>query len=420
VTTNPGEIQRLKSAILLASFASSSLLGHAASLSAQEAGNDLTRVELEEMVAQRDAVIRDLLRRVEELERRTATLGTTPAPLPNGTGYVPVPAAPAGAEVAQPVALPPPDGAATARADANTTVAQAGESAPGTVEVDDDDIERALERTLVETGVVLLPFGQVEVEPSITYERSVQDFPVFVTENGDQLLANQELRRNEVTGRLALRVGLPIDSQLELDAPYQWVDQSAVTTVLGSPFSDDDSTGHAFGDIGVGLAATVLRERGYWPDLVARVRWDTPTGKMEDNGVGLGGGFNEITGQLVASKRQDPLVFVGSFSYETTFEKDGIDPGDELGFQLGTVLAASPDTALRFILDQRFGDEFEVDGETLSGSDTVQSTLFLGASSLLGRRVLLDVSAGVGLTDDAPDYSVAVALPIRFDLPLLY
>lgn len=419
MTTNSGGIQRLKSAILLASFASGSLLGHPASLSAQEVGSDLTRVELEEMVAQRDAVIRDLLRRVEELERRTVGLAT-PAPLPNGTGYVPVPAAPAGEDVAQPVALPPPDGAAAARADASTTVAQAEGSAPGTVEVDDDAIERALERTLVETGVVLLPFGQVEVEPSITYERSVQDFPVFVTEDGDQLLANQELRRNEVSGRLALRVGLPIDSQLELDAPYQWVDQSAVTTVLGSPFSDDDSTGHAFGDVGVGLAATLLRERGYWPDLVARVRWDSPTGKMSDNGVGLDGGFNEVSGQLVASKRQDPLVFVGSVSYETTFEKDGIDPGDELGFQLGTLLAASPDTSLRFILDQRFGDEFEVDGETLSGSDTVQSTLFLGASSLLGRRVLLDVSAGVGLTDDAPDYSVAVALPIRFDLPLLY
>jgi Putative MetA-pathway of phenol degradation len=370
------------------------------------------------MVAQRDAIIRDLLRRVQDLERRTAALAAHPSQQ-NGAGFQPLPIAPEGDGVAQAVALPPPDDAARARSEGERRVAQADEPAPGTVDVEEDAIERALERTLVETGFVLLPFGQVEVEPSITYERSVLDFPVFVTEDGDQLLANQELRRNELTGRLALRVGLPVDSQLELDVPYQWVDQDAVTTVLGAPFSDDSDTGHAFGDIGVGLAATLLRERGYWPDLVARVRWDTPTGKMEDNGVGLGGGFNELSGQLVASKRQDPLVFIGSVAYETTFEKDGIDPGDELGFQLGTVLAASPDTSLRFILDQRFGDEFEVDGETLSGSDTVQSTLFLGASSLLGRGVLLDVSAGVGLTDDAPDYSVAVALPIRFDLPLI-
>jgi hypothetical protein len=418
VTSKTGGIQRLKPVVIMVFLTSGALLGDAASSLAQEAGNGPSRQDLEGMVAQRDAIIRDLMRRVGELERRTAVLAATP-PSHNGTAVAPLPVPPAAEEAAQPVALPPAESAAAARSGAGRTVAQVEESAPGAVDVDDDAIERALERTLVETGVVLLPFGQFEVEPSVSYERSVFDFPVFVTEDGDQLLANRELRRNEVTGRLALRVGLPIDSQFELDVPYQWVDQDAVTTVLGAPFSDDDSTGHAFGDIGVGLAATVLRERGYWPDLVARVRWDTPTGKMEDNGVGLGGGFNELSGQLVASKRQDPLVFLGSVSYETTFEKDGVDPGDELGFQLGTVLAASPDTSLRFILDQRFGDEFEVDGETLSGSDTVQSTLFLGASSLLGRRVLLDVSAGVGLTDDAPDYSVTVALPIRFDLPLI-
>jgi hypothetical protein len=31
--------------------------------------------------------------------------------------------------------------------------------------------------------------------------------------------------------------------------------------------------------------------------------------------------------------------------------------------------------------------------------------------------VLLDVSAGIGLTEEAPDYSLRVALPVRLDLP---
>jgi hypothetical protein len=35
----------------------------------------------------------------------------------------------------------------------------------------------------------------------------------------------------------------------------------------------------------------------------------------------------------------------------------------------------------------------------------------------LARNVLLDGAVGVGLTDDSPDYSVSVALPIRFNLP---
>jgi hypothetical protein len=37
---------------------------------------------------------------------------------------------------------------------------------------------------------------------------------------------------------------------------------------------------------------------------------------------------------------------------------------------------------------------------------------------VLGRNVLLDLSAEVGLTDDAPDYAARAAVPIRFDLPI--
>ena len=44
--------------------------------------------------------------------------------------------------------------------------------------------------------------------------------------------------------------------------------------------------------------------------------------------------------------------------------------------------------------------------------------MIIGASSILGRGILLDVSGGIGLTSDAPDYFVQVALPIRFDLPI--
>jgi len=49
----------------------------------------------------------------------------------------------------------------------------------------------------------------------------------------------------------------------------------------------------------------------------------------------------------------------------------------------------------------------------------VIGTLDLGASTILGRGVLVHVTASVGLTDDAPDYAVRIALPIRFGLPQL-
>jgi hypothetical protein len=104
-------------------------------------------------------------------------------------------------------------------------------------------------------------------------------------------------------------------------------------------------------------------------------------------------------------------------SYEKTFEHDNIEPGDELGFSLGTVLAASPETSLSFFFNQAFADENKIDGDRINGSDQVISTFSVGAATILGRNVLLSVTGDIGLTDDAPDYAIGASLPIRFNMP---
>jgi hypothetical protein len=65
-------------------------------------------------------------------------------------------------------------------------------------------------------------------------------------------------------------------------------------------------------------------------------------------------------------------------------------------------------------------DELEVDGREIEGTDQVSTSLFIGASSIVAPCVLLDVTTGIGLTEDAPDYSINVALPIRFNLPFRF
>jgi Putative MetA-pathway of phenol degradation len=156
---------------------------------------------------------------------------------------------------------------------------------------------------------------------------------------------------------------------------------------------------------------------GWWPDVIAGVTWDADTGKTQDNGVFLGGGFNELSGSLSAVKRQDPLAFVGTVSYAKTFEHDDLEPGDELSFSLGTVLAASPETSLSFFFNQTFADESKIDGDKINGSDQVIGTLSLGAATILGPNTLLSITGEVGLTDEAPDYAIGASVPIRFNLP---
>jgi hypothetical protein len=383
---------------------------------------------LHQALAQRDAVILDLTQRVEKLERLVSSMA---------------PAEPPGAAAGPSGEAPPPDDQAVgqstaalpgARRAAQTTAAaldapvpaakpplgqvasvEPAAAAPGEFEVDEEAADRALERTLVETGALLLPFGKAEVRPSFSYTRDETDsLVVLVTEDGP-FTGQSEARRNEFDFGLDLRIGLPLDAQFELSLPFRIVDQS-LSRFPDRPEQED--TGSGLGDLSLGIAKTLLREGRWWPDLIARVTWNTATGERRDNGVGLNGDFDEIRGSLTALKRQDPLAFVGAVSYETAFEQDDIDPGDELGFSIGTVLAASPETSLRLALSQSFVEEAEIDGGRIRGSDQVMASLTLGAAAVLGRRLLVDVSADVGLTDDAPDYAISIGLPIRFDLPI--
>jgi hypothetical protein len=347
------------------------------------------------------AMVRALTRRVEALEGR-ADAPSVP---------VPRPAAP----VAAPPVAPRPSPTPAQSTSAPTETA----AAPGQFEVDEEAIERALEQALVRTGALLLPAGTAEIEPSLGYVRNEQDLPGLIAEDGQLATTIDQFRRDALVAGLTLRAGLPFDTQLEVAVPYLYEDVSIATEIGSTSGKETGQDAAGLGDVRLSLAKGLLSERGWWPNLIGQVEWDTDTGRTR-NGVELGSGFDELTGSLTASKRQDPLVFVGTLAYTTSLEQHGIDPGDQVGLSLGTVLAASPQTALRFFLSQSFANETEARGREVSGSDQVRSSLILGASSTLLPRMLLDVSAGIGLTEDAPDYSIAVALPIRFDLPFRF
>jgi outer membrane putative beta-barrel porin/alpha-amylase len=367
--------------------------------------------QLRRALEQRDAVIEQLLTRFDELSARFERLEQAVAL--SGGDLDRVTAGHAGNTPQQEATTTQGQGRKGTPAPERQETAQQQAPAPGQVEVDEEAAERALDFTLVQQGVLLLPFGRNQFTPSFTYTRRTGDFPVVV--NGQ--VAEEDVRRNEFAFLASLFVGLPFDSQLELGLPYNLVEQKIVDKVLGTAVNESSNTGHGLGDFSVGLAKTVLREKHWWPDVVLSVNWNTGTGESDDNDVPLDGGFQELTGAISFTKRQDPLVFVGEAFYEAAFEHNDIEPGDTLGFDIGTFLAASPSTSLRMVLNQSFIDEFKVNGESINGSDQVQSILTFGASVILGRDVLLDGAVGIGLTDDSPDYSVSVSLPIRFSTP---
>ena len=352
---------------------------------------ETTVEDLERKLDERDKVILELLERVETLERR---LGVAP-----------------GAPSVGAADAPTEDEAAPATA--------AAEEEPGRIVVDEAEAERALERSLTQAGALLLPEGVLEIQPSVFYARQEDETSTFVGAGGGAVFAGQQERNSDsLTADLEARLGLPFDSQIEIGLPYRWRNVETVTNVGFAPVGAESDTGTGFGDVRVGLAKTILREGEWRPDLVGRVTWDTATGPKTDNGISLGGGFNELRGSLTAIKRQDPIAFVGGLSYEHVFEDDDIQPGATIAGNIGGFIALSPETSLRLVLSAAYQEETEVFGDSIDGSDQTIGTFVIGGSTLLGRGLLLDLSAGIGLTDDADDFSVNLSLPIRFDTPI--
>jgi hypothetical protein len=54
-----------------------------------------------------------------------------------------------------------------------------------------------------------------------------------------------------------------------------------------------------------------------------------------------------------------------------------------------------------------------VDGKAIPGGNGVAAVALFGIDQVLSSRVLIDLSLGVGLTRDAPDYTFMISVPIR-------
>jgi hypothetical protein len=125
-----------------------------------------------------------------------------------------------------------------------------------------------------------------------------------------------------------------------------------------------------------------------------------------------------LRARITAIKRSEPVVFFGTVSYahELARVRDfgRVQTGDAFGLQLGMVLALSPDTTLTFGASQEFRSRTSLDGETIAGTDTVSSSFQIGVGQALSDKLLLDLSLGIGLTRDTPDYVFRLSLPFRF------
>jgi len=370
---------------------------------------------LQDALRERDAIIRNLLERVQELEWRVnGGFTTSPKDMIATTTSSSAPAA-------------------SVRVGATSSVTSVVTNSG--YDAEERQASQALDQALIVRGGLLLPSGTIEIDNSTSYFNSTSDriningfaiLPVLVV--GD--IASQRIRKDLLLPTFSTRLGLPGRLQFEAYVPYGY---EKFRTVDANNLTTTQST-FGLGDVAFGLSRQLVYEHTKWPDLLANVRFKTTTGvdsfNLSSSQTALGTGFYAVQGNLTAAKSNDPVVFFGNLSYTANLNGTHLvsandpnnpdlkipghfEPGDAVGFQIGSILALNPETSMTIGWDQRFTRATTLNGVTIPASYLAEGTLRLGASYLYAPGRTIDLSFGVGVTPDTPNLQFSVGLPLR-------
>ncbi len=287
----------------------------------------------------------------------------------------------------------PPAGERVPGTDARSASTPAGVAPTGKFTVDDDEVNRALERALIQRGDLLLPRGRFELQPGLSFSRADghSGFP----------------RSDSLDASMSLRAGLPWQSQIQITAPYS----------LRRRIGDERADG--MGDVSLSVATQLLREHDRVPSLIGSLSWIARTGRDGfSGGVPLGSGFETYGAGLTALKRFDPLVMTGGVSYATSRAEQvqglKVRPGPVTGLRFGGGLAISPETSFDLGFNLYFVGHSRINGQKVPGSDDVVETLDLGLGLVLSRRTFLHLGGQFRLSGAAPDAVFSISIPVRF------
>jgi len=216
----------------------------------------------------------------------------------------------------------------------------------------------------------------------------------------------------------------------------------------------DQSSDLAIGDTTFNLSYRLLPETVNRPDVVLTGSVIAPTGR-EPYGIdwqvietgedadgntfvrfaipeeqATGNGLWGVGASVSAVKTIDPALVFANLGYTHYFSRsfddlnndpDTVNPGDvELGdswsWGLGLAFALNDKASLSMSYSQQINGQARTryEGEDwvdLIGSDANSATLNLGLTYALGPKATLVTSLGVGLTPDAPDFTLGVRVP---------
>jgi len=399
-----------------------------------------TRLDtLEQTIAEQE---RALERQRGELQRLRESIKTNSGEqTPEVTADRPAPAAVYGAPATNTVDVIDPRSLESARAAGPEPVGQAPEArreAPSSLLSLPGDVQG-----------VLSTQGKFTLEPSFQFSNSqLNRFTFRGIEIIDTVLlgiveaedSDRDLYTLSVTGRY----GLTNRIELEMKVPYIWRDDtlSAIIPQINTMTATERGLeGDGIGDIDLAVHYQINQGKEGWPFFIGNLRYKTISGEgpfeidRDTEGVELelatGSGFRAIEPSVTVLYPSDPAVLFGNIGYLVNLEDDvnktlnpnsasaavrvgNVDPGDALRISFGMAYAVNEKLSFTVGYKHDFigKTDTEVNGVNTRSADLSVGTLLFGYGYQLTNKVGININLEVGATDDAPDTSISLRVPI--------
>ena len=291
---------------------------------------------------------------------------------------------------------------------------------------------------------ILTPRGAFVLEPSLQYSFSSSDrvsvigFSVLNAVLIGQIDVRSVNRSNWIAS-LSGRYGLSDRLEVEARVPFVYRTDDTLTRSINGVATEElfSSDGKGLGDVELAARYQLNVPQGDDPFYIAGLRFKSRTGKDQyevdydplfnlPKELPTGSGFYSLQPSLSAVLPADPVVFFGGVNYVWNIKRDvntnilgtqlgEVDPGDSVGLNFGMGLALNERSSFSLSYEHTWIDKTKVNGQTANESLAVQlATLQAGFSYRLSKRTNLNLSIGAGLTDDTPDTTVTLRVPIRF------
>ncbi|MGY8871990.1 MAG: transporter [Pseudomonadales bacterium] len=287
-------------------------------------------------------------------------------------------------------------------------------------------------------GGVLTKKGKLILEPSIEYSynsnnRVFLDAFTFLPALAVGLIDLREVKRHSTIASVTARYGMTDRLELEFKLPYVYRSDSQRSRPVSIGVGEDEifnASGDGIGDLEFAARYQLNNGNDGWPIFIGNLMVTVPTGTSPfdvdfvqstpgavfPTELPTGSGYVSIQPSITALYPTDPGVFFGNLSYSYNAETDEsvgtVDPGDTLGMSFGLGFSLNERSSFSLGYSHKHVFESKIDGMKVKGSVLDIGQLSIGYSLKLSQEKNINLSLGIGTTEDAQDVRLSLRVPI--------